>query len=187
MTRNWRWRLRTGERRLLLVLGDLAVAALGVYLALLLWARVDYLGPQPSSEFIQARAPWFVLLPFAWVLLMVNLYDVHRASSIRETLQGVFVAALAAAVLYLLVYFTSEPNSLPRRAILYFLVLVVGLTLVWRAAYVRVFTAPAFLRRVVLVGAGFSGRTLLEAVCRLGTAGRDLRVLHRSGGWRQFP
>ncbi|OGO10138.1 MAG: hypothetical protein A2Y93_07100 [Chloroflexi bacterium RBG_13_68_17] len=169
MTRNWRWRLRTGERRLLLVLGDLAVAALGVYLALLLWARVDYLGPQPSSEFIQARAPWFVLLPFAWVLLMVNLYDVHRASSIRETLQGVFVAALAAAVLYLLVYFTSEPNSLPRRAILYFLVLVVGLTLVWRAAYVRVFTAPAFLRRVVLVGAGFSGRTLLEAVSSLAT------------------
>jgi len=169
MTRNWRWRLRTGERRLLLVLGDLAVAALGVYLALLLWARVDYLGPQPSSEFIQARAPWFVLLPFAWVLLMVNLYDVHRASSIRETLQGVFVAALAAAVLYLLVYFTSEPNSLPRRAILYFLVLVVGLTLLWRAAYVRVFTAPAFLRRVVLVGAGFSGRTLLEAVSSLAT------------------
>lgn len=169
MTRNWRWRLRTGERRLLLVLGDLAVAALGVYLALLLWARLDYLGPQPSSEFIQARAPWFVLLPFAWVLLMVNLYDVHRASSIRETLQGVFVAALAAAVLYLLVYFTSEPNSLPRRAVLYFLVLVVGLTLVWRAAYVRVFTAPAFLRRVVLVGAGFSGRTLLEAVSSLAT------------------
>ncbi len=168
-TRNWRWRLRTGERRLLLVLGDLTVAALGVYLALLLWARLDYLGPQPSSEFIQARAPWFVLLPFVWVLLMVNLYDVHRAASVRETLQGVLVAALAAAGFYLLVYFSSEPNSLPRRAILYFLVMVVGLTLVWRVSYVRIFTAPAFLRRVLLVGAGLSGRTLLESVHSLAT------------------
>jgi len=163
-TRNWRWRLRTGERRFLLVLGDLLVAALGVYLALSLWARLDYLGPQPSADFIQARAPWFILLPFGWVLLMLNLYDIHRAASLRETLRGVLMAAVAAAGLYLLVYFTSEPNSLPRRAVLYFLVMVVGLTLLWRVAYLRIFTAPAFLRRVVVVGAGFSGRSLLEAV-----------------------
>jgi exopolysaccharide biosynthesis polyprenyl glycosylphosphotransferase len=162
--RTWRWRLHTGERRALLMVIDLLVASLAVYLALALWARLDYLGPGPSSEFIRARAPWFVLLPLAWVLLLVNLYDIHRAGSLPETLRGVLVAAGAGVVLYLLVYFTSEPNSLPRRAVLYFLVLAVALTLLWRWIYIRIFTAPGLLRRALIVGAGMSGRTLLESI-----------------------
>jgi exopolysaccharide biosynthesis polyprenyl glycosylphosphotransferase len=94
---------------------------------------------------------------------MVNLYDVRLAGSWRRTLRGVFVAAAGALVAYLLAYFTTE-GSLARRGVLYFLVLVVAFTLVWRWVYVRVFTAPAFMRRVLIVGAGESGRALLRVV-----------------------
>jgi exopolysaccharide biosynthesis polyprenyl glycosylphosphotransferase len=164
VSKSWRWRLRPGERRLVLLFGDLGLAIAGLYLALLLWARLDYLGPAPTSTFLQARAPWFLFLPLAWVLLLVNLYDVHRAASLRETMRGVLIAAGAGAGLYLLIYFTSEPNSLPRRGVLYFLVLISGLTLAWRWLYIRVFTAPGFMRRVLVVGAGLSGKAILEVV-----------------------
>ncbi len=157
------WRLRAGERRALLVIGDLVAAAIATFVALTLWAQLDYLGPDPSPEFMRARAPWFVLLPFIWLALMVNLYDIHRASSRRDTVRGILLASAFGAVFYLILFFTTD-GSLPRRAVLYFLLLAAGLTLMWRLAYIAVFTAPAFMRRVLIAGAGDSSRYLLDSI-----------------------
>ncbi len=156
-------RLRPGERRFLLLLGDLAASVGAALLALELWASLDYLGPDPTVQFIRARAPWFVLLPPIWALLMVNLYDVHRANSLRETVKGVLIAAGIGAMLYLALYFTVE-GSIPRRGVLYFLGFAAAFTFAWRGLYILIFTAPAFTRRVLMVGAGESGRTLIEIV-----------------------
>lgn len=160
--RSRRWHLRPSERRLLLILGDLLAAAAAVAVSLALWAPLDWLGL--SAELLRARAPWFVYLPLLWILLMVNLYDVHRAASQRETVRGALLATGAGLVLYAIVYLTSEPGSLPRRGVLYFLVAASLFTLGWRLLYIRIFTAPAFLRRVLVAGAGLSGRTLLNVV-----------------------
>ena len=86
-------RLREPERRLLLVGGDFLAALAGAAVALALWGRFDYLGP--TAEFVRARATWFLFLPLLWPLFMVNLYDVHRAASWRDTVRGVFLAAAA--------------------------------------------------------------------------------------------
>jgi len=155
--------LGLGERRLLLIAGDLLAAAGAVAVALALWARIDYLGPVPTTEFLRYRAGWFVVLPLLWPLLMVNLYDAHRAASWRETLRGVLGAAASGLVVYLIIYFSLE-GSLVRRGVLYFLGLVILFTLLWRAVYVLIFTAPAFQRRVLIVGAGESGSGLVQAI-----------------------
>jgi exopolysaccharide biosynthesis polyprenyl glycosylphosphotransferase len=155
------WKLRGSERQALLLLGDLAAAGAAMVLALVLWGRFDYLGP--SLEFVRARAGWFVLVPLLWPLMMVNLYDLQRAASLGATIRGVIFAAIAGAFFYLVVYFTLE-GSLARRGVLYFLGSSVAFTLVWRWLYIRIFTAPAFLRRVLVVGAGESGRSILKVV-----------------------
>ncbi len=162
------WRLRVSERRLLLVVGDLACATIASVIALTLWARLDYLGPDPSLEFIQQRAPWFVLLPPLWIVLMVNLYDVQRAASLRQTVRSVIFAAMIGGILYLGLYFSVE-GSLPRRGVLYFLAIAAALTMLWRWGYVRVFTAPGFLRRVLIVGAGESGTEMIRVIKDLQT------------------
>ncbi len=154
--------LRAGELRSLLILLDLLAASAATFLALALWAQLDWLGF--SWDFVRTRAAWFVLLPLIWVLLMANLYDERRASSWRETLRGVILAALGGVTLYLAAYFFTDPGSLPRRGVLYFLVMVVAFTLIFRGIYTRVFTAPGFLRRVLIVGAGESGRTIIKVV-----------------------
>ncbi len=155
--------LGLGERRVLLIVGDVLAAVAAVAIALSLWARIDYLGPVPTIEFIRFRAGWFVALPLLWPLLMVNLYDAHRAGSRRETLRGVLLAALTGLVIYAVIYFTLE-GSLVRRGVLYFLALAVLFTLLWRGAYLLIFTAPAFLRRVLIIGAGVSGTALVQAI-----------------------
>ena len=140
-----RWLLIVRERQQLLILGDLLASSLATFLALALWAQLDWLGF--SWEFVRARAGWFVLFPLIWIILMVNLYDVSRASTWRETVRGVILAALGGVTLYLAAYFFTEPGSLPRRGVLYFLFFVISFTLIWRWGYVRVFTRTALMRR----------------------------------------
>jgi len=168
------WRFREGERRALLVVGDLVASSLAALLSLALWAQLDWLGF--TWDFVLNRAGWVSLLPLAWLALMVNSYDLRRAASFRQSLRGVLLAAVAGLVIYTFIYFlivrpstfdaTQEAATLPRRGPLYFLALTSLFTIAWRWLYVRVFTAPAFLRRVLIVGAGDSGRSLLEVTNR---------------------
>jgi len=152
--------MQDGERRLILLIGDFVSAVAATFLALYLWGQLDWLGF--SSVFVRFRAGWFFLLPLAWLLLMINNYDVPRAASWRETLRGVLLSGLGGVFLYFLVYFSSPPGSLPRRGVLYFLVLVAILELIWRWLYIKIFTAPDFMRRVLVIGAAESGRTMLK-------------------------
>jgi exopolysaccharide biosynthesis polyprenyl glycosylphosphotransferase len=152
------------ERRTLLVLGDFIVGVIALIPALAFWAAsADWLGF--SIEFLTERVPaWFYALPLFWLVLLVELYDNHRATNRRETVRGIAFAALVGLILYSLVYITSPPKSLPRRGVAAFLVGASVLTLVWRLIYIRVFTLPQFLRRVLLVGGGKAGHNILQVI-----------------------
>jgi exopolysaccharide biosynthesis polyprenyl glycosylphosphotransferase len=157
-----RWRIQPGERLALLLAGDFLAAALAAVLALALWAQRDpSLGF--SLTFLRFRAPWFIALPVLWLVLMANLYNLQRASSRADTVRGVLIAAAGGLAIYLVVYFNAE-GDLPRRGMLYFLILAALLTFAWRMLYLAIFTAPAFLRRAVIVGAGVSGRGMTEVL-----------------------
>jgi exopolysaccharide biosynthesis polyprenyl glycosylphosphotransferase len=156
-----RWTLQAGERIFLLVIGDFLMAAIAAYGALTIWGSRDFLGF--GVEFIRLRAPWFAALPFLWLLMMVNLYDVRRSASMRETLRGIFSVSLVGGLLYALLFFFLD-GTLPRLGVFLFLVFASLLTLLWRLIYVRVFTAPAFMRRVLVIGAGETGQTMLGVI-----------------------
>jgi exopolysaccharide biosynthesis polyprenyl glycosylphosphotransferase len=162
-----RWRFRWVERRVLLINGDLLAEVLALFTALFIWgSQAD---PQGFSfAFVMNRVPgWFFLLPFFWLFLMIELYDVRKANSWNRTLQGVATAALIGSILYLVVYFTSPPQSLPRTGVAVFIIASVIYTLLWRTFYSRVLTSELFLPRVLLVGGGVSGRILLQSFNRI--------------------
>jgi exopolysaccharide biosynthesis polyprenyl glycosylphosphotransferase len=156
-------RLRPGERRTLLLFGDFIVGQIALVASLYFWASGDdwlhfsweFLGTRPQA--------WFFLLPFIWMILLVELYDEHHAANWKQTFRTVATAALFGLGMYLMLYFFyTTPKSLPRRGVAAFVLSVTVLTLLWRYAYIRIFTATQFLRRVLLVGAGETGRTLLQ-------------------------
>jgi len=62
------------------------------------------------------------------------------------------------------IYFTSTPKSLPRRGVLAFIVCAAVLTLLWRLIYIRLFTSSNLLRRVLIVGAGRAGETIVKVI-----------------------
>ena len=96
------------------------------------------------------------------MVFLVELYDPHRARNLRQTVAGIALAALAGLLLYALVYLISQKGSLPRLGIGFFLVFASVLTLIWRLVYIRIFTNQAFLHRVLIIGAGSAGETLVK-------------------------
>ncbi|HBY08056.1 MAG TPA: sugar transferase [Chloroflexi bacterium] len=156
------WRMHDGERRALLLAGDFVVGLIALAIGLVVWAANAQWYGFTMAFLRDLVAGWFYLLPLAWLLLMINLYDVHKAANWRRTMQGVAVAALIGFVAYSIVYIVSEPASLPRRGVAGFLISASLLTLGWRWIYIRVFTAPQFMRRVLLVGVGNAGQMILR-------------------------
>ncbi|HSQ17448.1 MAG TPA: sugar transferase [Anaerolineales bacterium] len=160
------WRLRPRERQTLLILGDFLMASTALTVALIFWSYAD-IYQSFSIQFLLRTPAWFFGLPFLWPVLMARMYEEHRARSPQEVLPGITLAAVLGLGIYLLVYFTSPPNSLPRIGVAVFIVLASVLTLLWRLFYIRVFTAPQFMRRLLLVGAGETGTIMLKILNQL--------------------
>ena len=158
---------RLGERRILLFAGDFLVALTSLGISLLLWGSnmrfIDF-----DLTFLQQRVPtWFYFMPAVWLVLLVELYDVHRASDWKRTVRGILTAVAVGFVLFLLlyVYLVGSRKSLqPRVWVVVFLFAVSFLTLFWRRIYINIFTAPQFMRRVLLVGGGKTGQILLKII-----------------------
>jgi exopolysaccharide biosynthesis polyprenyl glycosylphosphotransferase len=162
-------RLRPSEHRLLLVIGDLLASSAAVLLALYVWQqysiyRLISLGVRASraESLVRIEVPiWFYLLPLGWVLLMSDLHDPHAAVSGRRTLRGIAIAAILGFLAYSLAFILNrEPSALPRIVVGAFIFLAAVLSLIWRLAYVRIYTSSGLSRRVLIVGAGKAGITL---------------------------
>jgi exopolysaccharide biosynthesis polyprenyl glycosylphosphotransferase len=147
----------------MLLFGDFVIGLIALLISLYFWASKDA-WLHFSWEFLSNRPPaWFFLLPFIWMILLVELYDERHAASWKFTFRTVATVAMVGLGMYLLLYFFyTTPKSLPRRGVAAFILSISVLTLIWRYAYIRIFTASQFLRRVLLVGAGETGRILLQ-------------------------
>jgi exopolysaccharide biosynthesis polyprenyl glycosylphosphotransferase len=158
------WYLRPGERRSLLIFGDFIIAWGGFLIAVQSWANAMIFNQRPLLEFARfTLPPWFYLLPFIWMVLLIDSYDRRTASDLNRTFRAIGAAALIGIFLYMLVYFTSD-DSLPRRGVAVFLGSAAGLTLLWRVVYLNLFSATRLLHRVFLVGAGETGQALLRVL-----------------------
>jgi exopolysaccharide biosynthesis polyprenyl glycosylphosphotransferase len=156
------FRLRPGERRTLLLTGDLLMATTSLILALYFWASGDP-WMDFSVEFIRRVPVWLFLLPLFWVVLLVELYDDRRSRNMGITLRGIANAAIVGLIVYMIVYFGSDAK-LPRRGVAGFVVAATILTSLWRLIYIRIFTAPQFIHRVLLVGGGETGKIIMKLV-----------------------
>ena len=166
-THNTKFRLKLSERRFILILGDFLIAVTALLIALYVWGSGDS-WYSFSVEFLKYRAPaWFYLLPFIWLILLVDTYDNRKSANIRQTLRSTGLVFLVSVIIYLVIYFAVEPFSLPRLGVAVFIVTATVLTLIWRFIYIRTFTSVSRQQRVVIVGAGKAGTALVGVISEL--------------------
>ena len=156
--------MRSDERRLILLVGDILAVLISLGVAIVTWGSRDWL--DVSWNLVATRVPtWFFFLPLVWIGLILEMYDVRRAGRRDETLKGIGLAAGTSLAVYLLLFFVAEPKDLPRVGVAVFIVAASIFTLAWRFIYIAIFTQPSFLRRVLMVGAGRAGSALAK-ICR---------------------
>ncbi len=157
--------LRPAERRSLLFFGDVLAVILAWMTAVYFWwAENGLVLGFPGRGYIAELPLWFFFLPLVWLVLLVELYTPYKASRWRETVRGVFFAGMVGLALYLLIYFTSPPRSLPRKGVAVFFMAAMAYTLTWRYLYIRLLGGGRFARRALVVGTGRAARAVLEAI-----------------------
>jgi len=161
------WRITDNERRIILLFGDALSAGIALIASLYFWSTKDLWMEFTWQSLLERTPNWYYFLPFAWLLILIEMYDTNRAGRRGDTIRGLTVSTIISTFLYLFIFFISEPNSLPRRGVAVFIAAAAGLTLLWRFLYIRVFTAPVFLRRVIIIGAGRAGSTLAEEMIKI--------------------
>jgi exopolysaccharide biosynthesis polyprenyl glycosylphosphotransferase len=133
--------LHISERRLLLASGDigcwLAVAAVN--------GRDHHLRGALVLGLVASLAIWCVA---AWVN---GAYDLEAASQPASTIRAVTRTAVVVALSLSAVAFFSR-GSVGRLEWLTSLTLAIGLILLWRLGYLRLFTLPVFSRRLLFAG-----------------------------------
>ncbi|HXD10689.1 MAG TPA: sugar transferase [Anaerolineales bacterium] len=181
-------RLRPSEHRAILFIGDLLMAIGSLFLALYTWEQYNlyvfqilydqYIAqeviPRIARELAEAQTVfevpfWFYLLPIIWVLLLVELYEPHVASSGRKTTRGIAIAAFVGLLAYSLLFIIQQQSTLPRVGVGAFLLFASLLTLAWRTIFIRIYKSTGQRRRILLIGAGKAGQTLAELYHLLGT------------------
>lgn len=180
-------RLRPSEHRLILLVGDLFMALGSLFLALYTWSQYNlYVFNILKDQYVDqgmtvpraiqlaegqtvVEVPfWFYLLPIIWVVLLVELYEPHVASSGRKTTRGVAIAAFIGLLVYSLFFIIQQESNLPRIGVGAFLLFASLLTLTWRMAFIRLYKSTGQRRRVLVIGAGKAGQTLAELYRNLG-------------------
>lgn len=156
--------LQLAERKLLLVFGDVLLLNIAVLAGL--WLGALRSGWDFSGTFLWQKGYWFAGLTMLYLLLAAanNAYNPRVTSDLAAGFLALGLTIGQMLLLYLVVYFMTPPYSLPRHVIGFFGAIFSLLLLGWRWLYGVVFTAPAFQRRLVIVGAGWAGQTIVRLI-----------------------
>ena len=158
--RRGRASLQFAERKLVLVAVDLAILNGALLLMLSLW-------PAPIFARMLERFPWYaILLSGIWLVVSTffNVYDLAKAASAIHSIWAAGTSVLITYTIYILIPYLSP--VLPDRRTQITVLFVTGLLGIttWRFLYTVVFSHPSFQHRALVIGAGWSGRTLVEAI-----------------------
>ncbi|MGH2536723.1 MAG: sugar transferase [Candidatus Promineifilaceae bacterium] len=154
--------LRAAERRLLLLVMDVAFLSLALIIAIA--TRTDLL---TGAIDVVYNAKWFVTLALLWAMVasVFDAYNLRRAAGGVESVWGAGTAAAVTGGLYLAIPWLTPPLLNRSLGFLFLLLAVISIS-AWRLLYARLFAHAIFQRRALVIGAGRSGRDLVLALQR---------------------
>ncbi len=153
--------LRLSERKVLLYVLDLLAITLALLSTLVLRMGLPF-----HWQTAAGHPVWFGLLIAEWSVCapLLGMYDLRTASRVSTGAASAAVTAAAVAGIYLFTPYITPPLLFSRLTAVTFAALMLGLVAAGRAAYAGLLVQPTFRHRVLVVGAGWAGKALIEAV-----------------------
>ena len=169
--------LKLSDRKILLVVVDMLLILLTTLFGL--WIRTLGLDSMTFNlAHIIEQSGWLVLLSLLWLFsaFINGLYDPIKSGTIIDIVFLLLRAGTVVMVMYLLIFFYAAPAIILARGVVVYQV-VSGFILIssWRVLYFLVFGRPRFSRRVLIIGAGWAGQTIAQAI--LETASNQYQIL----------
>jgi len=151
-----RLQLRISERRLLLMIGDVLGVTISTFIALYIWsqaAKVPF-----TVEFILPRSYWFFVLPIFWLILASanDFYQLRVAANRWQSLQRLALITAQMILVYMMVFFLSPRDELPRLFIFYYGILAFITVALWRLLNPALLGWASTARRVLIIGSDSS-------------------------------
>jgi exopolysaccharide biosynthesis polyprenyl glycosylphosphotransferase len=115
------------------------------------------------KELITLHYPYFISIALLWSFFsyVFDLYNLENVSKIYETLKYVFITVILSVVGYVFIpWFT--PNGVSRLSLILFFVNLVVSLMTWRYVYARLLNKPLFLKRIIIVGSGWTSKALID-------------------------
>ncbi|MEM3433082.1 MAG: sugar transferase [Candidatus Methanomethyliaceae archaeon] len=149
------------ERRLLLRVLDLLAVNGALVLALAM--RPGY---GLEGALVLRHPLWFLVLSLLWLLVAqaFDAYDLRVAGRFSSSALAVLKAGLVTCGVYLLIPYITPSLPASRSALLAFPLIAVGALVAARGLYRVALNQPALCRRALIIGAGWAGRTIAEAL-----------------------
>lgn len=152
--------LRVSERKLLLALVDISLLVLSLIIAVRLRTEL-----QMDLVAIVLNSKWYVTLAIVWAIMAMvfDVYHLARSAAVSSILWTISVAVFVTCVIYLAIPWLTPPLE-NRSYGFVFVIVAVVLVFLWRLLYALLFVQPAFYRKALVVGAGASGRALVNVL-----------------------
>ncbi|MDQ7024587.1 MAG: sugar transferase [Anaerolineae bacterium] len=157
-----RIQLRLSERRLLMMVGDALAIIAAILIALFIWAVVGE--RNYDLPFLLEQVLWFVILPSLWFLLATanDYYDLSHAADRIASLTRLMLITLQLIVVYVVVFFFAEPNTLPRLFILYYGIVSFFLLALWRILNPALIGWASEPRRALVIGTDWAAQAIID-------------------------
>lgn len=156
---------RISERRLLLRAGDVFASLVAIVASLYIWTLVDQRRPF-NLVFLVQQGYWFVILPALWLFLASanDLYDLQLSANRLRTISRMVSSTLQLFVVYLIIFFLSPRDALPRLFILYYGVSAFVLITAWRMWRPFLMGWVSAERRALVVGTDWGTEVIVRAI-----------------------
>lgn len=156
-------RLNISERRVLLAVVDVLVLSA----ALLATLSLRYGTPLRWST-ISGQLGYYLILIGIWAVCatLFECYDLPKTARASQSAWAGGRAALTTALIYLVIPMYTPHFPASRMSSFLFVGLITISVPAWRVLYAAVFSQPLFQQRILVVGAGRSGRVMARTLAQ---------------------
>jgi len=149
------------KRLIMLIFGDLLIVNGSIFLSAIL-----RLGLNAGWGYIQSN-PWsFILTGWIYIITFfsMELYDIRKDFKSIGNVMTITLASTSAFVITTLLFYMNWSLRIGRGVFILNGILIIFFIIGWRILYSYLLEQPIFKRNVLIVGAGWAGKTILQEI-----------------------
>ena len=158
--------IKLSDQRLILLFVDLVIISGTTLFSL--WIHAEGLEMLTYNiPYLIDQVGWLILLASLWIIAAYinGLYDPIKTTTLDKTILLLIRSGTIVMFVYLLIFFYSAPKViLPRGIVVYQVISGFILISMWRIAYIFLSGSSRFKRKILIIGAGWAGKTIAQAI-----------------------